>query len=56
MDSSTLVDTINFCTYLGVPGYNIKKNDVFVFLKIYYILTHSVDPGEMPQHLGLQCL
>ena len=36
-----------------------KKNVIFVCLKIFYALTNSVDPDEMPQyaafHLGLIC-
>ena len=41
------------CTYLGVSGY--KKKYFISCLKIFFILTKSVEPIEMPQ-LGLHCL
>ena len=48
------------CTYLGVSGYNCKKNIVLFYLKILFTLTNSVDPDEMQHyaafHLGLHCL
>ena len=46
------------CIYLGVSGYNFKKNIVFC-LKIFFTVTNSEDPDEMPHdaafHLGLHC-
>ena len=46
-------------TYLGVSGYNLKKN-VFFCLNIFLTFTNSVDPDEMQHyaafHLGLHCL
>ena len=48
------------CTYLGVSGFKIYKNIVFFGLKIFFTLTNSVDPDEMPHYaafyLGLHCL
>ena len=47
------------CAYVGVLGYNLKKN-VFFCLKIFFTFTNSVDPDEMQHyavfHLGLHCL
>ena len=43
------------CIYLGVSGYNLKKKCFFFGLNIFYTLTQSVDPDEMPHtvhHLG----
>ena len=35
-------------------------NDVFLYLKVVFILANTADPGEMPPnstfHLGLHCL
>ena len=46
------------CTYLGMSGYNLKKN-VFC-LKIFFTFTNSVDPDEMQHnaafHQGLHCM
>ena len=48
------------CVYWGVTGYNLKKNIVFLNLKINFILANSADPDEMPPyaafHQGLHCL
>ena len=48
------------CTYLGVSGYNLKKNIVFFCLQIFFSFTNSVDTDEIPHHaafhLGLHCL
>ena len=48
------------CRYIGVSGYNSKKNIVFFCLKIFFTFTNSVDPEEMQHyaafHLGLHCL
>ena len=45
--------------YLGVPGYNLKKNALFC-LNNFCTFTYSVDLGEMQHyvafHLGLHCL
>ena len=47
------------CIYRGVIGYNFKNN-VFLSLKINFVLANSVDPDEMTYyaafHLGLHCL
>ena len=36
--------SIIHCTYLGVSGYNFKKNIILFCLKIFFALTNSVDP------------
>ena len=47
-------------TYLGLPGYKLKKKDFFYCMKIIFTFTNSVDPDEMQHyaafHLGLNCL
>ena len=45
--------------YLGVSGYDLK-NIAFFYLKIFFYLSNSVDPGKMQHfasfYLGLHCL
>ena len=59
-DHTHLLFGIVHCTYLGVSGYNFQKNIVLFCLKIFFTLTNSVDPNEMPHHavfhLGLHYL
>ena len=47
------------CTYLGVSGYNFKKNIVF-FVRSFLTFTNNADPDEMQHfaafYLGLHCL
>ena len=49
------------CTYLGVSGYNFKKNILYHFVERSFLdLPKSVDPDERQYyaafHLGLHCL
>ena len=48
------------CVLRGNLSQNLKKNDVFLSLKIIFILANSKDPDEMQLHaafhLGLHCL
>ena len=43
-----------------VTGHNFHGKNVFLSLKIAFVMTNSVDPDEMQQyaafHLGLHCL
>ena len=36
------------CTYLGVSGYNLKKKNCILCLKIFFTFANSVDPDQMP--------
>ena len=46
--------------YLGVSGYNLKKNIVLFCLKIVSTFTNNLDPDEIQHyaafHLGIHCL
>ena len=58
MDSSYWFDTINFewsIVYIEGPQVIFQKN-IFLSLKIIFHLENSVDPDEMPHHLGYNCL
>ena len=48
------------CIYWGVMGYNFHIKNLFLSLKIVFVIANSVDPDEMPHytafHLGLHCL
>ena len=48
-----------FCILMGHKSTFLNFN-IFLFLKIVYILANSADPDEMPHnaafHLGLHCL
>ena len=56
MDSSLWFDAINLGWSIvhtkGVTGYNFHTKNVFVPLKIVFVIANSVDPD----HLGLHCL
>ena len=47
------------CTYIGVSGYNLKKNCILLSEDLFTFI-NSVDPDEMQHyaafHLGLHCL
>ena len=38
------------CIYLGVTGYNFKKNITFLSLIFYFVLANSADPDGMPPY------
>ena len=50
----------SICVLRGNLSQNLKKNDVFLSLKIIFILANSKDPDKMQLHaafhLGLHCL
>ena len=62
MDSSGLIQQTWDChfTYLGVSGNFLKKKIFFLSEDLFFTLTNSVDPDEMPHyatfHLGVHCL
>ena len=41
------------CIYLGVSGYSFYQYCIFS-LMIFFTLTNSVDPDEMPHYVAFQ--